>query len=400
MPPPDSGGTRKLLPLEALRGMAAIGVLLWHFGLAFLPRYFGSSPYREHDLFIGTPFFVLFNGHAMVVIFYLLSGYVLALKGRRPDAVHAIRDAAIKRWFRLAPLVCFSTLLSWALFHLGLYHFTDVAIMNDSGRLSNIMGGWNQQARPPLFSALRMGLYGAFAGEFPLSFNMNLWTIKGEWFGSYMAFLMALGLPYENRRRTAAPLFIVVLCLFLVWWLAGTSPFHVGVTDLIWIVPFPLGAAAALLPFDRLVFGRAAAFIMVATGLYFCGFFQPQGCYRWLSGLPQSISTQRALLNSLGGFFLLMVFITDNAVSRRFQGAGSRMLGKASFPLYLTHTLIITSFSSWAYMALGGGAPGTLAALGVFLVVSLPLVWALARFDAWWLELLARWHPLSYAKAA
>jgi peptidoglycan/LPS O-acetylase OafA/YrhL len=57
-----------LLPLEAMRGVAAIIVTLYHFSEAFVHQAF--------PLLLGTPGFVLINGDAAVVFFFALSGYV------------------------------------------------------------------------------------------------------------------------------------------------------------------------------------------------------------------------------------------------------------------------------------------------------------------------------------
>ena len=77
--------------LRHLRGCAAVLVVLCHFTLAFMPQYIGLTPDVDvtRDL-IGSPVFVFLNGTAMVVIFFVLSGYVLAQKGLRAaaSAVH------------------------------------------------------------------------------------------------------------------------------------------------------------------------------------------------------------------------------------------------------------------------------------------------------------------------
>src|SRR4051794_27094902 len=119
-----SASVGKLVSLEALRGCAAIIVVLCHFTLAFMPQYIGLTPDVDvtRDL-IGSPVFVFLNGTAMVVIFFALSGYVLAQKGLRTDASAELLHAAIKRWFRLTPLIMASTLISYTLFRSDLYAF-------------------------------------------------------------------------------------------------------------------------------------------------------------------------------------------------------------------------------------------------------------------------------------
>ena len=92
----------KIIPLEALRGAAALVVVVHHFVLGFLPFYHGILPGTLSDLALaGSSAFVMINGTGAVIVFFVLSGYVLSLKGRRPDAVSAILDTALKRWLRL-----------------------------------------------------------------------------------------------------------------------------------------------------------------------------------------------------------------------------------------------------------------------------------------------------------
>lgn len=148
-----------------------------------------------------------------------------------------------------------------------------------------------------------------------------------------------------------------------------------------------------VLRLDRIVLDRVVSFAVLILALYLCGYYRPQGWYAWFAVIPLSELSLRILVATLGGFLLLIVFATQNVVSRWFNGPVSRMLGQISFALYLLHTLVITSFSAWTYVLAGGGTRGILAAAAALIVITVPLVWALARFDAWWLRRLARWQP-------
>ena len=63
-----------------MRGIAAFVVFLFHFLLGFAPQYHGqeaATAIPGSNLF-ETPFFFLINGHAAVMFFFVLSGFVLS----------------------------------------------------------------------------------------------------------------------------------------------------------------------------------------------------------------------------------------------------------------------------------------------------------------------------------
>lgn len=65
----------KELPLEAIRGIAALVVVIWHVCFGFFPDITGIY-HTSHSL-QGNPLFVFMNGPAAVQLFFVLSAYVL-----------------------------------------------------------------------------------------------------------------------------------------------------------------------------------------------------------------------------------------------------------------------------------------------------------------------------------
>ena len=61
----------------------------------------------------GTFFFTLFNGPAAVILFFVLSGFVLSRRPIRTGSVSDTITAALKRWPRLAGPVVLSP---WPIF--------------------------------------------------------------------------------------------------------------------------------------------------------------------------------------------------------------------------------------------------------------------------------------------
>lgn len=384
--PRTPGG--RLVSLEALRGCAAVIVVLHHFVLAFLPRYIGLTPDvdTKRDL-IGSPFFVFLNGTGMVVVFFVLSGYVLAQKGLRDNAPALLLDAAIKRWFRLTPLILAAALLSYGLFRCGCYRFEDAAALSGSDWLRHFSYGMHSQHdHPALLLALRQGLWGTLLrGD--ASLDSSLWTMNIEFVGSFVVFGLALLLRPPCRR--VLPFVLLGLApLLIVRW-----P---------WMFPFVLGVGACLLPLRGRRLPAWVAIPLTVGGLYLAGCAVeygapgPGGAYAWVrritpSGLINPAVSQIVVVCAAGALLLMIVFATENAVSRWFSGRVARALGAASFPLYVVHVLIINSFSARAYAAAGGSWRGLLAAALTLIAIVAPMVWVLSVFDKGWLRLLRRW---------
>ena len=309
----------------------------------------------------------------MVIIFFVLSGYVLSLKGLRPNPGRVLADAAVKRWFRFAPVICISLITSYALFKFHLYRYDDVYALNGAG-MFNHYAHLPQDYKPDFWDFLYQGLAGGiFFGED--SYNPVIWTMQLEFYGSMMVFALALLLPRERR----AWLFVSLLLLAVLLFQEG-----------IWFFPFLFGVLGVGLDFSRRTTSKATALILLVAGLYFCGYYRPEHWYGWLSFLTLPELTARIFLTTIGGFMLLAVFATHNPISERFSGRVSRVLGKMSFSLYLLHTLFLASFSTIAYVTAGGKLAGIIAAAIAFLLAAAIPVFLLTSFDQWWLRVLAR----------
>ncbi len=65
------------------------------------------------------------------------------------------------------------------------------------------------------------------------------------------------------------------------------------------------------------------------------------------------------------------------------------MLGRLSFPLYLLHMPVLLSAGCFAFLHLGGGWRGYVAATLATLVITHLAAWPLAWFDVWWTRSLS-----------
>jgi peptidoglycan/LPS O-acetylase OafA/YrhL len=301
--------------IESLRGVAALSVVLTHSvavlridGVAayWTIPFWEQSPAAQATTLLGA----IFNPGAAVVLFFVLSGYVLGLSLRREDG--PLRDRLgtylWRRGFRLLPAMWASILL-YALV-LQLIAFT---------------------APRELFSDWYVAMFGALRGWHAMARNFVLvdsnanpvtWTMYVEVIGS-----LAVPLLYAwHRGRTAAAgvLVLVVLIVVAALWPSSVTLrylfcFDIGVMlachpGLARAVPRPglaLGAAMLLFATDRLALAPYPRLDLFADAL---------GSTLLLAGL----------LGSAGrGPFVLL------------ERAPLRFLGRISYSLYLFHPLVL-----------------------------------------------------------
>ena len=118
----SEAGSRKLMELEALRGVAAVIVLFHHFLLVVAPRLHGRNFPDDPIALVRMPLFALVNGSAAVAIFFVLSGFVLTYHAMERRDWGQLLAGVAKRWPRLVPLVVIVNVASAIFVMLGLYH--------------------------------------------------------------------------------------------------------------------------------------------------------------------------------------------------------------------------------------------------------------------------------------
>jgi peptidoglycan/LPS O-acetylase OafA/YrhL len=180
----------RLVELEAVRGIAACVVLVHHCLLGFAPTLHGLvNPTKAWSLF-GTPLFALVNGSAAVVVFFVLSGFVLTYRAIESKDTALLWLGAAKRWPRLAVLIITVNVLAAQIAAMQFYWNIPASSENGSIWLS-----WFYRDPSPYSSSQILGaIYEGGVGTFLFGqayFNSNLWTMYYEFFGSLLVFGLA-----------------------------------------------------------------------------------------------------------------------------------------------------------------------------------------------------------------
>lgn len=133
---------------QGIRGIASLFIVTSHSIRAFLPTYLypADSPDATPHLF-QLPFLrIVAAGPFWISIFFLLSGYVCAVKpirlsnaGQIDESRRVIASSAFRRVLRIGLPATLGTLMAWLLCQLGMYELhSDV----------HYWSGWLQNSRP------------------------------------------------------------------------------------------------------------------------------------------------------------------------------------------------------------------------------------------------------------
>lgn len=360
----------KNIPLEALRGIAAIVVVLNHSIVAFLPQYYGFGPIPvggPHSL-QGTLPYVFINGAGAVCLFFVLSGYVLTRRFCRSGDTRILMTGAVKRWPRLMGPVLVTVLISYSLFYFHLYYFQQAGAKSGSDWLSLFGDAFFRLFHPALSTAsihfhgaLAQGLYFVFFRGDAL-YDSSLWTMRPEFAGSLIAFGAA---PILLEARKSSPYVTFGLAAMLVALLHFAEPN---------LEAFPIGVAmAVLLPRT----GRLPHFIawpIMASSLYLLGYpGHAVGAYAgfgWLAAHGMAMTDPLIL----GAALMIGTVELFPPIRGAMSGRVPKLLGMFSFPVYLVHVLVICSAGSAMYLR-HGAIPAIAVVFLLTPLAAAPLVW-------------------------
>ncbi len=296
--------TRNYIPqIDGLRGCLAFCVMAYHFALWYLQIAFGVGWDVPEDPLLAS------LGPGAVNLFFMVTGLVFydhVLKGASGIRWTAF---AIGRVCRILPMVAASTALV-ALMSLILVGCTPRAPLVDTAISALVwLTCWDQ---PALFGYERSAALNAGV----------LWSLRFEW-AFYLAVLPAAALLRDLVRRVGAPTVTVPLVLLIVA-LAG-RPWRSSVPLFLYLHLFAIGMLAAeLMQRPNLArvaathAGSALALACLAVGAFFPG-------------------PGRMVLHSVA--FILIACGAD--IFGLLRSTGARLLGDASFSLYLLHGIVL-----------------------------------------------------------
>lgn len=256
-----AAATRRLTPtasahLDLARGLAAAAVAFQHLRALLVLDWPQTT---EHSWFAAIFYFFGKFGHPAVIVFFVLSGFLVGSSGLRSVDKQAwsLRRYLLHRFLRLEIVLLPALLLGLLLDTTGIHLFNASALYN---------GGWHLVVRSgPIDLSWRTLLgNGAFVqGILVPTFGTNspLWSLANE-FWYYVLFGLLATATIRTARRWLR-LAMAVLAIVVVWF-AG---FAIMSLAPLWF----LGLGVYLLPREKLAY-RARRILLAASTLVFFTF--------------------------------------------------------------------------------------------------------------------------------
>lgn len=332
---------KKLDYIDGLKGIGALMVYLCHFVFAFYYAAYSLQTSHAHtvsgvELLVGkSPLNLLYSGNTAVCLFLILSGFVLCLSYFKTRDRERLKASALKRYFRLMPVILAVNLFIFVLMSLGLYRNYETAVFTKS---EDWFQGFNHFA-PNLLEVLKESLIGCFLWG-SNDYNGVLWTIPQLFLGALLIYLTAY-LVGEKRWRYVVYAVLLVLLLRLDIYYCGiflgfvlcdfvcTQERWMGLYRKWKIIPvltFLLGLYLASYP---------------SIGLTLTGTI-----YGILPG------AYTVIYHTAGAFLLIAGVVGCGGLQKFFGRKPFTYLGKISFSLYLLHFPVIATFSCWFFLGL------------------------------------------------
>ncbi|MBF0625289.1 MAG: acyltransferase [Magnetococcales bacterium] len=350
--------------LNGLRGWAALAVVFMHLTAPFyaiLILQKASLSRNAWDLWLAkTPLFVLFNGWFAVMVFFVLSGYVLSsgyFATRRREVVFS---SLLRRYFRLAIPILASSVLVFLILKYGRFFHLEIQALGGDTTLGSLY-----HFPPDFLDLLSHSLWQVFQGS--NKYNHVLWTMRIELIGSFLVFAILL-LVGDSRLR-----FLLYLYVLVYWWNIYLKCFVAG------LVMADLHVNLAPPALDR----RDTLRDWLFGGLFLSGLLL--GSYPYRGDDPsayqqQLVSVTRLVLpGQVAGYFIGAVLLVAGAlyapgVARFLGNRLSRFLGEVSFSIYLIHVPITYSIGFGLFLDLRARGLGDDPAFLIYFATTVPLV--------------------------
>jgi peptidoglycan/LPS O-acetylase OafA/YrhL len=328
----------RLTYLDGVRGIAAAIILLSHSLSAWLPALaFGATDRRVPYLvpFAHTPLAIFWSGDMAVMVFFVISGFLLA---RGSVAKQAFGTQIVKRILRLGIPVTAAVLSTGVAFHFGVMRNHQAALVSKSEWLDRF---YRPGPKPGL-------LWSALGGSLVSGSDWwmgPLWSMHVQLFGS----LLVLAIVALIGRERMAPLAMISV---IVWsLLAGSSRFGLHFAAIV----------SGALMFQVKSFQpkakvhKAATFASVLTIVYLGSWPDEETVGPWyepvanLFTFTDNYLRPRSIAHTIAAVLLVWLVFNTTSLQTILQTKILRTLGRYSFSVYLTHWPLLMSVGALTF---------------------------------------------------
>ena len=323
---------------DGLRGLACLVVTIFHFFCAFMPKLEHHidpvtyppdlSPSIWSRLLTTFPITLLHDGPFAVFIFFTLSGMVLSYPYYTSEAFSFIIIKRIRhRFFRLQFPVFIIIALTLLMSRADMFFNQQAAVKSGSTKwLSN-----QHMSDISLMNALSVGTYKAVLNG-DTTLNTSLWTLRIEFYASiFLLVFLLVAVQRHNVFFSVASTFFLYATqssdgIYFASLFSGHLIHRIRISRRVARVIMIAGTVIGSLPSIALVHGSA---------------FTPY--FSFLTLIEPKIYPAF-------GAFAVVTAVKNNSFDSVFTSRIALTLGRASYPLYLTHFVLLSSIFSYLYI--------------------------------------------------
>lgn len=318
----------KLTHLEGMRALMAINVLLCHFVCAYYPQmYFLGNRYEGPlTLFATSPLSVLVNGNIAVVFFFALTGFLVGRSVFIKNATaNDIFNKAFNRYVRLLPIVVISTFFTFITMKFGLQSHLD--IVNENVNINFLSEYCNFDAT--IINLISNSFFNPFITN--SAYIGPFWTIKYEFWGYIVVFILALSLKESRLRRIG---YIVTAIIFGLCLDTYYSIFVLG----LFVADLEFNRTPAIFDkyYSKLLTNKIFVLCCFFASTYFscCPLYENNPLYAFWFKIPVVHSN---LLRGLGMAMFIYVCMHSGVLQKVLSFKPLTFLGEMSFETYAIH---------------------------------------------------------------
>jgi peptidoglycan/LPS O-acetylase OafA/YrhL len=341
---------------------------VFHYLSAFVPALTpdqNANPYWLAD----TPLAILFNGPFAVVVFFVLSGFVVSKAARRNDSLPL---TVVLRYLRLTIPMLASVLIAWLLLTTFPIEATKLKSITGTPWLSSTFNG----VIPSLLQAIKDATYDVYRHGVS-RFNNAMWSMKWELIGS-----VAIYSVYAFIHRSAYIVATFIALFVLLLWKGPPYYYEAFVFGVLMQEAWTHSRLKQVAPTLALTIG-------LILGSQGAGFAYRHG----LDFLPLALrpGERGGMIYPIAAALVVYGCLMSVPVSKFLQQTQCLFLGRISFGLYLIHVpiaytvVVAVALLLWPMSAITLGV-----GLLIFIALSIGLGWLMTVLvDAPGLKLLS-----------
>lgn len=350
---------------DGLRGIASVYVAASHLVLCFGRHLVNPCCTQDGSpgLFQRPILRLIASGHSWVAVFFILLGFVNALKpikqarnGDWESALSDISTAAFRRSFRLVLPASLATIISWMFCQIGAYElsrnsdaywlYTNTPPQSDSwcGAIHDLVRELLSTWRPgdgnlydqPQWALIYL-LQGSIVGHFVLVATVQLSSI---WRSIALCLCIFWSWSWSYELNDPLVGFTVIGGMLLAEFSVSSYPAKLASFPIISTALSPLLALFGLVLMSYPSRNPEAATWSAVLMNFFSAVF------------PMSASSDTPrLVGSVGALVLCLAVLLSPYMRRALSARPLRWLGKLSFPIYLLHGTAMRTVLAWVVFA-------------------------------------------------